>query len=190
MIEPGSVNMTHEPAKGFKETATDNLATLKRIRLQTWFLGIIAFGVILFLLVQARFMLISLVIAIILFSLTSDAIHSIAKVRIGGLRIPTTLASIVALGILTAGLVMLTLLVLSQANTVVHTVVQYTYPAQRVVAKLFSWMGANVEASMLQTLEEIQFGDYLRTAAGQASDLVQATILIILFVGFLFAERI
>ncbi|MAO00339.1 MAG: AI-2E family transporter, partial [Roseovarius sp.] len=41
---------------------------------------IIAFAVVLFLLVQARFLLISLATAIILFSLTSDAITSIARV--------------------------------------------------------------------------------------------------------------
>ena len=40
---------------------------------------IIAFAVVLFLLVQARFLLISLATAIILFSLTSDAISSIAR---------------------------------------------------------------------------------------------------------------
>jgi preprotein translocase subunit SecF len=41
-------------------------------------LVIIAFSVVLFLLVQARFLLISLAVAIILFSLTSDVIRLIA----------------------------------------------------------------------------------------------------------------
>ena len=52
---------------------------LLRERLQTGFLGIIAFALLLFLLVQARFMLICLAIAIIIFSLTSDAIGAIAR---------------------------------------------------------------------------------------------------------------
>lgn len=190
MAERTNESTRHDAATEQEHLATGGLSLPRGLRLQSWFLGIIAFGVILFLLVQAQFMLISLVVAIILFSLTSDAINSIAKVRIGGFRIPMVLASIVALGILVAGLVTLTLVVLSQANTVVLTVVQYTDPAQRVVADLFAWMGADVEAAVLQTMREIQFGDYVRTAAGQASDLVQATVLIILFVGFLFAERI
>lgn len=42
-------------------------------------LGIIAFALVLLLLVQARFVLISLAIAIILFSLTSEAINAIAS---------------------------------------------------------------------------------------------------------------
>lgn len=190
MAERSNESTGHDAATEQEHLATGGLSLPRGLRLQSWFLGIIAFGVILFLLVQAQFMLISLVVAIILFSLTSDAITSIAKVRIGGLRIPMVLASIVALGILVAGLVTLTLVVLSQANTVVLTVVQYTDPAQRVVADLFSWMGTDVEAAVLQTMREVQFGNYVRTAAGQAGQLVQATVLIILFVGFLFAERI
>ena len=118
------------------------------VRLQTWFLGIIAFGIILFLLVQAQFILISLVIAIILFSLTSDAINSIARLGIGRLRVPMVLASVVALVLVTAGLLTLTAVVLAQANTVVLTVLEYAEPAQRAVADLFAWMGADVEAAV------------------------------------------
>ena len=65
-------------------------------RLQTGALVIIAFAVVLFLLVQARFLLISLATAIILFSLTSDVINFIARQRIGPFRIPNWLASIAA----------------------------------------------------------------------------------------------
>ena len=46
-------------------------------RLQTGFLGVIAFGLILALLVQARFILDCLACAIIIFSLTSDAISAL-----------------------------------------------------------------------------------------------------------------
>jgi hypothetical protein len=53
-------------------------ATVERARLHLWMLGVVAFAVLLFLLVQAKFILISLAIAIILFSLTSDAIGFIA----------------------------------------------------------------------------------------------------------------
>ncbi|MFN6979568.1 MAG: AI-2E family transporter, partial [Gemmobacter sp.] len=56
---------------------------VRRGAAQTWFLGVIALGVVLFMLVQAQFILISLVIAIILFSLTVDAINWVAGVRFG-----------------------------------------------------------------------------------------------------------
>lgn len=161
-----------------------------RGRLQSWFLGVIAFAVILFLLVQAKFLLISLAIAIILFSLTSDAINYIASVRIGPIGISPGAASIVAVLLIASGLLALSGVVLSQANTVVITVLQYADPAQRAVAELFSWMGEDVEAAVLNSMKQVQLGDYLRTAAGQAGNVLSATVLIILFVGFLFAERV
>jgi predicted PurR-regulated permease PerM len=159
-------------------------------RQQTWFLGIIAFGVILFLLVQARFVLISLAIAIILFSLTSDVITTVGRFRIGRLRIPPGLASVVALLMIASGLLALSALVLSQANTVVQTVLLYAEPTQLAVARLFWWLGDDAERAVLASVQQVRIGDYLRTAAGQAGNVLSATVLIILFVGFLFAERI
>jgi predicted PurR-regulated permease PerM len=158
--------------------------------LQSWLLGVIAFAVVLFLLVQARFILISLVIAIILFSLTSDVIRWVGGARIGRVRIPPTIASIIALGIIATALFALVGLFLSQANTVVTTVAQYTDPAQAAVAELFSWMGADVEAAVLQSMQQFRIADYLRAFVGQASGILSGVVLIVLFVGFLFAERL
>ncbi|MGA1210344.1 MAG: AI-2E family transporter [Gemmobacter sp.] len=158
--------------------------------LQAWLLGIIAFAVILFLLVQARFILISLVIAIILFSLTSDVIRWVGGARIGRLRIPPVAASVVALGIIAGFLFALAGLFLSQANTVVTTVAQYTDPAQRAVAELFSWMGEDVEAAVLLSMQQFRVADYLRTLAGQASGILSGVVLIVGLVGVLFSERL
>jgi predicted PurR-regulated permease PerM len=165
-------------------------ATVERARLHLWMLGVVAFAVLLFLLVQAKFILISLAIAIILFSLTSDAIGFIAGLRLGRARVSPVVASAVALALIASGLLSLTAIVLSQANTVVVTVLAYAEPAQKALAQLFSWLGADVEAAVLASMQQVRAGDYLRTVAGQASNLLSATVLIILFVGFLFAERV
>ena len=76
-------------------------------RLRTVALIIIAFAVVLFLLVQARFLLISLAVAIILFSLTSDVIRLIARQRIGRLGVPNWLASVAALLLISTALLLL-----------------------------------------------------------------------------------
>ena len=75
--------MKHDPPASHHPEARSDLT-----RLQTGALIIIAFAVVLFLLVQARFMLISLATAIILFSLTSDVINFIARLKVGPFRIP------------------------------------------------------------------------------------------------------
>ena len=162
----------------------------EKFRLQTWLMGIIAFAVILFLLVQAKFILIALAIAIILFSLTSDAINSISRLRIGQFRIANWLASIVAVFLIASGLLTLAGLVISQINTVLTTTLAYTDDAQRAIAQMFSWMGEDVEDSVLQTVRSIQISGYLRSAAGQAGTILSQVVLIILFVGFLFLERV
>lgn len=162
----------------------------EKFSLQTWLMGIIAFAVVLFLLVQAKFILISLAIAIILFSLTSDAINSIARMKIGSLRVTNWLASTLAVFLIASGLLTLAGLVISQINTVLTTTLAYTDDAQRAIASMFAWMGEDVERSVLQTVRTIEVSGYLRSAAGQAGSILSQSVLITLFVGFLFAERV
>lgn len=161
-----------------------------RQRLQTGALVIIAGAVILFLLVQARFMLTSLAVAIIVFSLTTDAIAYISRLKIGPLRIPNWLASLAAVLLISTGLFMLSSLLLSQVNTVLMTTLTYTERAPAAVADLFAWMGPEVETAIQNALRSVDVSGYLRTIAGQAGGLMQGTVLVILFVGFLFAERL
>ncbi len=159
-------------------------------RIQTSALIIIAFAVVLFLLVQAQFLLVSLATAIVLFSLTSDAINFIARIKVGPFRIPNWLASIAALLLISAVLLTLTSIILSQINTVLSTALAYTERAPFAIAALFSWLGEDIEASILNTVRTADISGYLRQLAAQAGNLLQATVLVILFVGFLFAERI
>lgn len=159
-------------------------------RLQVWFVGIIAFAVILFLLVQAKFLLISLAIAIILFSLTSDAISYIQRLRFGEAKFSVWVASLLAVIFIASILITLSALILTQANTVVFTTMQYAEPAQKAVANLFSWMGADVEQAVLNWLRGVQLGPWLATLAGQAGNIASGAVLVTLFVGFLFLERL
>ena len=159
-------------------------------RVQSAALVIIAFAVVLFLLVQARFMLISLATAIVLFSLTSDAISFIARQRVGPIHIPNWLASIVGVVLISTTLLILTSIILAQINTVLTTTLSYTERAPSAVADLFKWLGEDAQQAVLSSLATVDVSGYLRTLAGQASGMMQATVLIILFVGFLFAERV
>lgn len=157
---------------------------------QIWFLGIIAFAVMLFLLVQAKFLLISLAIAIMLFSLTSDAIGYFQRLRFGEARFSVGVASALAVLLIATVLLSISALILTQANTVVFTIVQYADPMQRAVAELFKWMGDDVEQAVLTWLKGIRITSYAATLAGQAGNVASGAVLVILFVGFLFLERL
>ncbi len=164
--------------------------TQKYSQVRTVALVIIAFAVVLFLLVQARFILISLAVAVILFTLTSDVIRMIARQSIGRFRIPNWLASIVALLLISTALLLLSSIILAQLNTVLGTTLSYAERAPSAVASLFAWMGEDVERAVLNSLNSVEVSGYVRTVAGQAGSLMQGTVLVILFFGFLFAERI
>ncbi len=177
--------MKHDPPSTPPKDARFELA-----RVQTGALIIIAFAVVLFLLVQARFMLISLATAIILFSLTSDVINFIARQRIGPVHIPNWIASLAAVCLIAGALLTATSVVLAQVNTVLVVTLSYAERVPSAVASLFAWLGDDTEAAVLNSMRSVDFSSYLRQAAGSAGNLTQGTVLVILFVGFLFAERI
>lgn len=167
----------------------DRSDSVLRQRLQTGFLGIIAFALILFLLVEARFMLIALVIAIILFSLTSDAINAIGRLRIGRLRVPNWLATLVALLLIALGLLWLSTTVIAQVNQLLSTAISYAAEAEGALAELSARAGPNVQEAVTAALRGVNITYWLRSVAGQASSMLSMSVLIILFVGFMFAER-
>ncbi|WIV52212.1 AI-2E family transporter [Marivivens sp. LCG002] len=163
-------------------------------RIQTIALVIIAFAVVLFLLVQARFMLIALATAIIIFALTSDVINFIARQKIGRVHVPNWLASLGALLLISLALIVLSTIFLTQVNTVLSTTISYLERAPQAVATLFKWISPEAEQTILNSLSSINISSYVRTFAGQAGNLASGissfTVLVILFVGFLFAERV
>lgn len=156
-----------------------------RQRLQTGFLGIIAFSLILFLLFQARFVLICLAIAIILFSLTSDAIQAIST----RLKVPNWLATTLALIGITLGLIWLSTTIMSQINEVVGRAIAYTESVQIALTTLIERFGPEAQTRLMTAMTEINLTGWLRSLAGQASGLLSGSLLVILFVGFMFAER-
>lgn len=160
--------------------------TVLRERLQTGFLGIIAFSLILFMLVQARFILISLAIAIILFSLTSDAIFAISS----RLKVPTWLATTLALIGIALGVLWISTTIVTQVNEVVVTAIAYAEQAQAELPKLTAWLGPEAQERVLTALSNFNITGWIRSLAGQASNILSGSVLVILFVGFMFAEQV
>ena len=155
-----------------------------------WFVGILVAGVVLLILFYARFFLIPLALAILLFSLTSSIIDLVAtRFRFGSARIPNWLASVVAVLMIATILLALFGIVSAQINTVIVTASGYAERSQEAVAALFAWFGEDVANAVLAAFRDIDVGAYLRAFAGSAGNLLTGTILVILYIGFLFAER-
>ena len=156
-----------------------------RDRLQTGFLGIIAFALVLFLLVQARFVLVCLAFAIIIFSLTSDAISAFAR-----LRVPNWLATTLALIAIAVGLLWTATTLVGQVNVVVSTAIAYADRAEQIVSGLSSRWGPRSQQTIATLMGTIDFAGWIRSATAQASSLISGSVLVLTFVGFMFSERI
>ncbi|WP_240768940.1 AI-2E family transporter [Paracoccus liaowanqingii] len=160
--------------------------TVLRERLQTGFLGLIAFSLLMFMLVQAKFILISLAIAIILFSLTSDAIHAIST----RLRVPNWLATTLALIGIALGLLWISTTIVAQVNEVVFLAIAYAEQAQAALPALTERLGPEAQERIMTALTNFNITGWIRSLAGQASGLLSGSVLVILFVGFMFAEQV
>ena len=159
--------------------------TVLRERLQTGFLGLIAFALLLFMLIQARFILVALAIAIILFSLTSDAIHAISS----RLRVPNWLATTLALIAIALGLLWVATTIMAQVNEIVFLAITYAERAQTMLPDLIERLGPEAQERIMLVLTGLNITGWIRSLAGQASGVLQGSVLVILFVGFMFAER-
>lgn len=157
-----------------------------RQRLQTGFLGIIAFALVMIMLVQARFILISLAIAIILFALTSDAINAISS----RLKVPNWLATTLALAGIALGLLWVSTTIVAQMNEVVVLAISYAERVQTALSVLTERFGADAQDRVMTFLTTFNITGWLRSLASQASGLISGSILVILFVAFMFAERV
>ncbi|TGN62007.1 AI-2E family transporter [Paracoccus liaowanqingii] len=154
--------------------------------MQTGFLGLIAFSLLMFMLVQAKFILISLAIAIILFSLTSDAIHAIST----RLRVPNWLATTLALIGIALGLLWISTTIVAQVNEVVFLAIAYAEQAQAALPALTERLGPEAQERIMTALTNFNITGWIRSLAGQASGLLSGSVLVILFVGFMFAEQV
>lgn len=164
----------------------DTNETILRDRLQTGFLGLIAFSLLLFMLVQAKFILISLAIAIILFSLTSDAIHAISS----RLKVAKWLATTLALIGIALGLLWISTTILAQVNEIVFLAITYAERAQAALPVLTERLGPEAQERVITALSNFNITGWIRSLAGQASGILSGSVLVILFVGFMFAEQV
>lgn len=137
----------------------------------------------------ARVFLIPLAIALLLFALTSAAIDMLTRIRLGRFFLPGWLASVIVVLAIAALLLGLLGVVLAQIDAIVATSSTYIDRGGQALSLLFAWLGEDVAAAVVSAFREIDFGSYLRAFAGSAGSFLSSTILVILYVGFLYAER-
>lgn len=152
-------------------------------------LGIIVAALVLVLLVTAKFFLIPMAVAVLLFSLIGSAIDGLVRLRLGRFAIPHWLATLVVIS--AVGLVLMQLFGFAyiQVETVRGTLPSYIERGQQALSRLFSLVGEDVAHGVIDGIRNIDLNAYLRIAAGSAGNMLTVTVMLGIYVGFMFTER-
>jgi predicted PurR-regulated permease PerM len=154
-----------------------------------WLIAIITAGVVLVLLVEGQLFLIPLVVAILLFILITAMIDFIAGLKLGPFRVPVWAATLVTFAAIIVTVAGLFAIVSRQMAALPAQLPTYLEQMRAMLAASLAWLGDDTATSIVTAIQDVDAGAYLRTAAGSAGNLVVATGLVALYVGFLFAER-
>lgn len=158
-------------------------------RLQVWLLAVIATGFVLVVLVQARSFLLPLAIAILIFSLLTAAIDSITRFQIMGVSPPFWLANIIVVSVTGVFILVIVGIIAGQVDAVFAAAPRYAERVQEIVADLFSWLGDDITTGLVNAIADIDVGFHARWVAGSAGYGLTTVMLIVIYIGFLMAER-
>jgi AI-2 transport protein TqsA len=158
-------------------------------KLRSIAISVIAIGVVVAGLVLGSSFLIPLAIAVLLWNLLEALIDGFARIGVGRVRLPRWFSGI--LSITTVGLVLyvVAIILLAQGDAIASAWPRYEERLKSIVADLAQWLGPEYSAKVRDVLSKI---DVTRHAAGvfvTAQSLILNAILVVLYVGFLLAER-
>lgn len=157
--------------------------------LPLWFMVMVATAIGLAVLAQAGDFLVPLVIAVLIFSLTSAAIDWMAGRRIGPLVTPYWLATVAGVLVVAAVVLALTFVVSAQIDALVVAGPLYIDRTQAVLAELLARVDDEMAEGVEAAFADLNPAAYLRVLAGSAGSLLVTTMIVFIYAGFLLAER-
>ncbi|MGI9385548.1 MAG: AI-2E family transporter [Methyloligellaceae bacterium] len=166
-----------------------NEASPRTSRLPALALQILAMGLVLTALIVGKSFLIPLAIAILVWSLLNAIIVRIEDIKLGPLAPPRWLASI--LGIALVGLAFFAVIrvLASQADAVAAAWPRYAMRLEALFSNTMAWLGPEVARETKEMLAQINIAAQVSGFVGSAGSLLLTAILVIIYVGFLMAER-
>ncbi len=133
--------------------------------------------------------LIPLAIAVLLWNLLEAVIDGFARIGVGRVRLPRWFAVILSIATVCLVLYLVAIILLAQGDAIASAWPRYEERLKSIVADLAQWLGPEYSAKVREVLGKI---DVTRQAAGvfvTAQSLILNAILVVLYVGFLLAER-
>jgi AI-2 transport protein TqsA len=165
------------------------MASAHSEKLRSIGISIIAVGVVIAGLVLGRSFLIPLAIAVLLWNLLEALIDGFRRVGIGRVRLPRSIAALLAIAAVGFFVYLIGNILLAQGGAVAEAWPRYGERLKSIAADLALWLGPDYSAKVREVIERV---DLTRHAAGlfvTAQSLLLNAILIVLYVGFLMGER-
>jgi predicted PurR-regulated permease PerM len=150
--------------------------------------AIIALGVVLASLVYGRTFLLPLAISILLWNLLEAMIERLAAIRIDHFQVPRWLAALFGLFAVGFGLYLILAIFLGQIDAVNAAWPHYAARLESIISDLTQWLGAEQSTKIRQAIAEIDLTGRLPGVFASAQSFLVTVLLVVAYVGFLFAE--
>jgi predicted PurR-regulated permease PerM len=151
-------------------------------------LALIGFGVVVAGLVVGRSFLLPLAIAILIWNVLDALINRIASLKLGPVSLPRWIATLLGIAAIGFGSYLVVIVFLSQADAVATAWPRYVSRLETIVSDLTQWLGPERSAKLKQMMAEIDLTRQVPGLLSSTQSIVTNTLLIIAYVGFLFAE--
>ncbi len=133
--------------------------------------------------------LVPLTFAALVFILLTAVIDRIAGIHLGGWAVPRWLAHIAGILLVLLGIVLVGLILSSQADAVRAAIPRYTARFEGLLAWIVSLVGEENAQEALEALRGADLSGWALGALGSAGGLLSGFLLVLLYVPFLMVER-
>ena len=154
-----------------------------------WALGCMVAALALLLLVKGRDFLVPLVLAFLVSSIASAGVDRLRSIRFGEREAPYWVVSMLAVGLLALGLLLAYALVSDEFNSALNEAPLFVMQAQEVMLRLAGSISSDLAEVLNTAFNAANPGRWIRLFAGSAGSLLVSAVLILLYVGFLLAEK-
>ena len=151
-------------------------------------LSLIALGVVLTGLVLGSSLLIPLAIAVLIWNLFEALIDGVCRIGKGRFQLPRWFAAILVLGVVSFVLYLIADILLGQADAIAAAWPQYEERLKAIIDGWAKWLGPVQSAKVSGALAKIDVMSQVKGLFVSAQSFILGVALIILYVGFLFAE--
>ena len=151
-------------------------------------LAVIAFGVVVAGLIYGRPFLVPLAVAVFLWNVFEAMVQGFAGTQLGSYRLPRWLATILGIAAVLLGLYLVSSVLLGQADAVSAAWPRYVARFETIVSDLTQWLGPERSAKLKEVVAAIDLTRQIPGLLTSTQSLVASLLLVLAYVGFLFAE--